>query len=166
MEVYKTLPEGTLAELIENVLYTSPAPVFNHQKVSKSIFRHLLEHLEDKGLGQVFMAPFDVYLDETQNAVQPDLIIVLESNYKIIDKGGHIHGVPDVLIEILSKGNREHDLIRKKDLYERFKVKEYWIIDPESKLAMVFELRNNSYALTGEYIGEVRSNFLALTLTF
>jgi Uma2 family endonuclease len=75
-----------------------------------------------------------------RNAVQPDIIVVLKKNEKIINKRGHIHGVPDLLVEILSEGNEEHDLVRKKKLYERFGVKEYWVIDPESKVDTVFSL--------------------------
>jgi Uma2 family endonuclease len=107
METYKMLPEGTLAEPIDNMVYDLPSPVHGHQSASKIILRKLLEGVEDLGLGQVFHAPFDVYLDEIANAVQPDLIVVLNDNLKIIDRRGHIHGVPDLLIEILSKSNKK-----------------------------------------------------------
>lgn len=166
MEVFKMLPEGTLAELIDNILYMSPSPVFDHHNIGKSIFRKLLETVEDTGKGVIFSAPFDVYLDEEQNAVQPDLIVVLKNNTHIIDEKSHIHGVPDLLIEILSKGNKNHDLILKKDLYERFGVKEYWIIDPVSKLAMGFELTDKSYQLVAEDIGIIKSNLLGISFSF
>jgi len=77
MEVYKMLPEGTLAELIDNVLYMSPSPVFSHQSVIKSLARQLFTQVEDVHKGLIFFAPYDVYLDEEKNAVQPDLIVVL-----------------------------------------------------------------------------------------
>lgn len=64
----------------------------------------------------MFLLPFDVYLDEQSNAVQPDIIVVLNENKKIIDPNGHIHGVPDLLVEILSPGNRGFDLIGKRSL--------------------------------------------------
>jgi Uma2 family endonuclease len=166
MEVYKMLPEGTLAEIIDNKLYMSPSPLVNHQIVSKNIFRKLLELVEDEGKGQIFDAPLDVYLDEIENAVQPDLIVVLQNNLHIIEEKGHIHGVPDMLIEILSEHNKDHDLIRKKELYERFGVKEYWIIEPESKLAMGFGLKNRKYTLIAEDIGLIKSDLLQLSFTF
>jgi Uma2 family endonuclease len=166
METYKMLPEGTLAELINNVVYDSPSPVYGHQSISKNILRKLLEGVEDKGMGEVFDAPFDVYLDEIANAVQPDLIVVLNDNLKIIDRRGHIHGVPDLLIEILSKSNQYHDLIRKKDLYERFGVKEYWIIDPESKQSFGFEIKNGHYTSMYEEVGVISSNLLQLSFAF
>lgn len=166
MEVYKMLPEGTLAELIDNQLYMSPSPVFNHHNVCKAIMRKLLEVVEDAGLGQVFIAPFDVYLDEVENAVQPDLTVILRDNFHIINEAGFIHGSPDLIVEVLSKGNKNHDLIRKKDLYERFGVKEYWIIDPDSKLAMCFVLENKEFKLIAEDIGVIKSRLLNLSITF
>lgn len=166
MEVFKMLPEGTLAELIDNSIYMSPSPVRNHQKVLQFLLRKLSDLIEDKGKGEVFISPFDVYLDDHSNAVQPDLVVILSENKKIIDPKGHIHGVPDLLIEILSPGNKDHDLIKKKDLYERFGVKEYWIVDPETKFALVYELHNSNYTKIGESIGTIESHLLKLTIIF
>jgi Uma2 family endonuclease len=166
MNLYKALPEGTLAELIDNVLYDSPSPVYNHQTISKIILRKLLEAMEDTKRGLVFHAPFDVYLDEEKNAVQPDLIIVLNDNLKIIDKHGHIHGVPDMLIEILSFSNKKHDQVLKKDLYQRFGVKEYWIIDPDTRLATGFTLNNQQYSPLAEDIGLIHSDLLQISVAF
>lgn len=166
MEVYKNLPEGTLAELIDNQLHMSPSPIFIHQKTVQEIFRKLCSEVSDKGRGEVLLAPFDVYLDEVKNAVQPDIIVVFNENRRIIDEKGYIHGVPDILIEILSPNNKDHDLIRKKDLYERFGVKEYWIVDPESKLTTVLQLVKQQYKLIAEDIGVIKSEQLKTTLSF
>ena len=78
MEVYKSLPEGTLAELIENQLIMSPSPLAIHQKVLQRIYRKFAEQIEDLERGEIFVAPIDVYLDEERNAVQPDIVIVLK----------------------------------------------------------------------------------------
>lgn len=166
MEVYKMLPEGTLAELIDNTIFMSPSPVRNHQKVLQQLLRKLGDLVEDRGIGEIFVSPFDVYLDEHSNAVQPDLVVVLNQNQNIIDPKGHIHGVPDLLVEILSPGNKDHDLIRKKELYEKFGVKEYWIVDPDTKLAIVYQFRNSKYYKTGEVIGTIESPLLNVTIAF
>jgi len=166
MEVYKSLPEGTLVELIENNIYMSPAPLYNHQKTLQKIFVTLDRAVTDKGLGDVLIAPFDVYLDDQSNAFQPDIIVVLGGNQKIIDKRGHIHGVPDMIIEILSDGNKDHDKIKKRALYERFGVKEYWMVDPESKLAIGLTLKNQKYEPIAEQIGKISSLLLNTEISF
>jgi Uma2 family endonuclease len=166
MEVYKMLPEGTLAELIDNVLYMSPSPVTNHQKILQTIFRRLSELIDDHDKGHVIIAPFDIYLDEIRNAVQPDIVVILNSNKGELHEFGHFHGVPDLLVEILSPGNRKHDVVRKKELYERFGVKEYWIVDPESRVATGYTLENKSYTLIREESGIIHSKLLQSSFSF
>lgn len=160
MEVYKMLPEGTYAELIGNTLYMPPSPTTDHQRQSLKLASRLSTYLEEHKLGEVFCAPMDVYLDETSNAVQPDIVVVLKEQLDIIHPNGHIHGVPAILIEILSKGNKDHDLIRKKDLYERFGVREYHVVDPDTKLVLSFSLAEGSYGTAREEIGKLYSPLL------
>lgn len=165
MEVYKNLPQGTLAELIDNVIYMSPSPVYKHQSVLQSIFRKLSDEVEDKSKGKVIIAPFDIYLDEVSNAVQPDITIVLNGTSGL-NESGHFHGVPDVVFEILSSGNKSHDLVKKKTLYEKFGVKEYWVIDPETKQAQGFKLENKKYILVSDKVGEINSTLLLVSFLF
>jgi len=166
MEVYELLPEGTLAELIDNQIYMSPAPNTNHFTTAKKISKILDQLIEDTGRGFVFYAPYDVYLDKTQNAVQPDIFIVLSSNKGEIEPHGNFKGVPDLIVEVLSVGNRSHDLVKKKDLYEKFGVKEYWVVDPETKLAIGFEWKENGYVKISEEIGKIQSRLLKEDFAF
>lgn len=165
MEVYKSLPEGTLAEVIDNQIYMSPSPVFNHQDILIEIASQIRAIIKKKG-GKIVIAPFDVYLDETRNAVQPDIVVILNSNKGTLNHKGHFHGVPDLLVEILSPGNKDYDLIRKKDLYESFGVREYMIIDPDTRSTMVFMLENSKYKLMEEDTGTIKSILLDCAFTF
>ena len=160
MEVYKNLPEGTLAELIDNVIYVSPSPVTNHQKVLQTIFRRISEQIEDRKKGEVIVAPFDVYLDEISNAVQPDIVVILNTNKNKLDPNGHFHGVPDLVVEVLSPGNKEYDLVKKKELYEQFGVNEYWIVDSQTKITLGYALKDRKYVKIGEESGLISSQLL------
>jgi Uma2 family endonuclease len=166
MEVYEMLPEGTLAELIDNQLYMSPAPNFPHQLIAKTILKKLDKIVEDTDLGTVIISPFDVKLDKTRNAVQPDLVVILKRNPNQVGEKGPYHGIPDLLVEVLSDGNKDHDLITKKDLYEKFGVKEYWVIDPETKLAIGFALSGDSYKKISDEIGKIKSPLLNAEFLF
>lgn len=157
MEVFDMLPEGTLAELIDNRLYMSPSPIFSHQDVLAEIAFQLRQFLNEKG--KVVLAPFDVKLDKERNAVQPDIVVILKNNPNQI-RDGRYSGVPDLLVEILSPGNKDHDLITKKDLYEKFGVKEYWVVDPDTKLALGFSLKEGHYDKLSESIGTIKSLLL------
>jgi Uma2 family endonuclease len=144
MEVFQMLPEGTLAELISASLYMSPSPTSFHQRVVRKLAFSLSEFIEKNNLGELFFAPFDVYLDEHSNVVQPDIVFVSKQKTHLIQRSG-LHGAPDFVIEILSSGNSRHDKVIKKELYERFGIAEYWIVDPETKDTTGYVLKNGRY---------------------
>jgi Uma2 family endonuclease len=77
-----------------------------------------------------------------------------------------VHGVPDFIIEILSPGNKDYDLNLKKNLYQKFGVKEYWIIDPETNIATGFELINSKYEPVGELHKLIRPKSLGAEFKF
>jgi Uma2 family endonuclease len=166
MEVYKSLPEGTLAELIDNVIYMSPSPISKHQVILNKINVQFYNHLAKNNAGIVYVSPLDVYLDEKSNAVQPDLSVVLNEGNARVDENGYINGAPDLIVEILSPGNAQHDLVSKKELYERFGVKEYWIVDPETRKAQGFQFQKGKYILIGDQEGKIQSPLLDVAVFF
>ena len=104
--------------------------------------------VEDKDLGEVFQAPIDVKFSEQDVAI-PDLFFISKENKNKV-KDQFIDGSPDLIIEIVST-NRKHDYIDKKDLYESFHVKEYWIIDPEDKIVIIHYLKNKKYTIKKKF---------------
>ena len=91
--------------------------------------------------------------------MQPDIVIVSAENKSII-KEDAIHGIPDMLIEILSPSNSDHDLIQKKDLYEKCGIPEYWIVNPETKETVGFILKDGKFRESGHYVGKIHSVIL------
>jgi Uma2 family endonuclease len=166
MEVFKMLPEGTLAELINGNLYMSPAPTPKHQRIVKKLSSIISDYVEKRGMGEIFLSPCDVFLDENSNAVQPDLIYVSSENSFIVKEDESIQGIPDLVIEILSSGNSKHDRIIKKDLYEKFGVKEYWIVNPTTKEALGYTLKEGVYSEIGLYTGKINSLLLKSDFIF
>jgi Uma2 family endonuclease len=110
MEEFKALPEGTLAELINGILFMSPSPILEHQEIISDLLTDINVFIRKyrKG-GRVFPAACDAYLDDVANAVQPDIVYVSPENQSIMKKNG-IRGTPDLVIEILSPSNASHDL--------------------------------------------------------
>jgi Uma2 family endonuclease len=166
MEVFKMLPEGTLAELIDNQIYMTASPFGAHQRLQMKLSAKIFNFLEKHNIGEVVSAPMDVYLDETSNAVQPDIFVLLNENQHILHPNGHVRGVPDLIIEILSPGNRNHDLVRKKELYERFRVKEYIITDPDNKDVWHYVLVNNIFEQQPATPGQFTSRLLQTSFSF
>lgn len=164
LEVYRGLPEGTLAQLINNQIIMSPSPTNSHQKVLGKIFRQLCDFVEGNNLGEVRVAPFDVHFNR-KNVFQPDIIFIANDNLHHLKEDG-FYGAPDLVIEILSPGTWRVDKEDKKDEYERSGVKEYWMVEPRDKTTEGFVLHNKEYQLVPSETGTITLQLLQCTLTF
>lgn len=144
---YLNWPADKRLELIQGVVHDmGPAPSRRHQEISGELFYQLKAYLRGKPC-EVYGAPFDVRLpqseeenEDIQTVVQPDLVVVCDRS-KLDDAG--CLGAPDLIIEIISPSTVALDYITKLSLYEKNKVKEYWIVHPIDKTVMVFKLKED-----------------------
>ncbi len=121
----------------------SPSPNRTHQKLIGEIFRIIANYLKDNEVGEAYIAPSDVYLDD-ENVVQPDIYFVSKNNLSILTDAG-ADGAPNLIIELLSPSNAYYDLRAKLQLYEKFGVKEYFIVDPEDNIVIAYKLTEGRY---------------------
>ncbi len=134
-------------ELIKGfILKMSPAPNRRHQTVSQNLNFSIYSYFKKKSCS-VFVAPFDVRLPvksakKDTTVVQPDICIICDES-KLDDQG--CNGAPDLIIEILSPKNSKHDVDTKFKLYQESGVKEYWIVEPEERIVLVYSLQNEIY---------------------
>lgn len=165
VEVYRMLPEGTRCEVIFNELSMSPSPTPLHQLLLSDLHALLYFFLKNANSGKVIPSPVDVYLENYESVVQPDLIVLLNENLSQIKKDG-IYGAPNLVFEILSS-NRAYGTQRKRSLYEKAGVKEYFLIDPENKKVTLLTLNAAGiYEQTYEEVGTLNSQLLSCKLTF
>jgi Uma2 family endonuclease len=130
-------------EIIDGELYVSPSPRLPHQDVLASCFE-LLRAAQKAGHGRAYIGPVDVVLDE-HNVFVPDAVFIAQDRLSIA-QDTHIHGAPDLVVEILSPGTKHRDLGVKLQTYGRRGVKYYWVLDLYSKSVQVFEQAGNAFA--------------------
>ena len=164
LEAFQSLPEGTLAQLINNQIVMSPAPTNTHQKVLGKIFSQLLQFADENNLGEVRVAPFDVYFNR-RNVYQPDIVFIAHANLHHLKESG-FYGAPDLVIEVLSPGTWRADKEDKKDEYERSGVKEYWMVDPATKIAEGYLLREGVFEPAESTTDMLQINLLQLVINF
>lgn len=136
-------------ELLDGIAFNIAAPSRRHQEVSGELFYQIRSYLANKPC-KIYSAPFEVRFSEPEqkdgqivNVVQPDLTIVCDKS-KLDDKG--CLGAPDIIVEIISPTSISLDYVKKLALYERYQVKEYWIVHPLDNTVMVFTLgKENQY---------------------
>ena len=143
LEDYLALPDEQRVELIDGVFYDMAAPTTTHQGIGGFIYKQLLDFaVEHGGPCKPFMSPVDVQLDEDdKTVVQPDVLIVCDPKKF---QNGRVFGAPDFLAEVLSPSTRKKDMSLKLYKYMNAGVREYWIIDPEKKTTVVYDLEHDA----------------------
>ena len=154
---YLKFSEDTIVEIIDGrISAMSPAPSRIHQTIVSKLLIAIGKYIEDnKGECEIYPAPFDVVLlneneseKNSRNIVQPDISVICDKN-KLTDKG--CVGSPDMIIEVVSPSNSRDDYIKKLNLYEEFKVREYWIVNPMKKSILIYTLSENGYEMPDSY---------------
>ena len=146
---YLDAPGDERYELIDGGLIVVGSPNIAHQTASMGLSLAVGGFVRERGLGQVFHAPTDVILTDT-DVVQPDLVFVSNEREAIVTPA-NIRGAPDLVVEILSPSTASLDRTTKRDLYARHGVEEYWIVDPSAQTVAVMLLRNGRFEVVGEY---------------
>lgn len=159
-EDYLQIEDEKRYEVHEGELMMVPAPTTTHQRISWKIERIIGDFIIEKGLGEIFDAPTDVVLSDDV-VVQPDILFISKERAGIIEERA-VMGPPDLIVEILSASSTFSDSVRKKELYKRYGVREYWLVFPEEKAIEVMTLEEGFYR---EYSvakdeGKVRSKVL------
>jgi Uma2 family endonuclease len=150
---------GDRHELFYGELVVSPSPAFAHQVISANIYSRLERFVQEGGVGRAFYAPIDVMI-APDTVLTPDIIYIARDRVSNIG-GQTINEPPDLVIEILSPGSPHRDLHAKRDLYARFGVKEYWIVDPKEQSVTVLALTGGHYdRVPAGKDGSIRSRLL------
>lgn len=145
-EDYAALPDdGRRYEILDGELSVTPAPGSAHQIILANLFRVVDAHVRAHDLGVLLFAPLDVILADT-TVVEPDLVYIAREREDRLSPRG-IEGAPTLLVEVISPGSTQTDRRRKYDLYARYRVPFYWIVDPAARAIEVFQLENAAYVL-------------------
>jgi len=148
-ELFDGVPYIKFEQEIGGVPSAMAAPAPGHQSIHRELFVQLANFLKGRQC-QVFSAPLDVRLDaeaditdDTERVVfQPDIVVICDRSK--LDKKGY-KGAPDMVIEILSKTTGKKDKILKMQKYQQYGVKEYWIVDPDTRFLYTYLLVNGRY---------------------
>ena len=129
--------DGKRHELIDGEHYVTPSPNTKHQRVLGTLHGLIWSHLQTHPLGDVFLAPFDVVFSFF-DIVEPDLLYLSHERAAIALTPDNVKGVPELVVEIVSKGTSKRDETIKRRLYERAGVSEYWLVDPVAETIRVY----------------------------
>ena len=144
-------------ELIHGNEYAMSPATIKHIIVQRNLSGIIWNFLRGKHC-QVF-AEAEVIFDENIHLI-PDLLVVCNKE-KI--KKNFIQGAPDFIVEVLSPSTKRRDMTVKKDIYEKYGVKEYWLINPKDESIEVYLLHEGKYQLDNIYHNFDEEDWAALT---
>ena len=142
-EDYAKTPDDERWELIDGELIMAAAPGEAHQSVQASLGARLYFFVEERDLGRFYFSSFDVVLSDT-TTVRPDLLFVSKERADIITPA-NVQGAPDLVVEVRSPSTARQDWVVKRELYARYGVKEYWLVDPDAETVTVLLLGEQGY---------------------
>lgn len=153
-EDYLLFPEdGLRHEILAGEHFVTNAPSRWHQKAVSNLIYFFMDLLRrEPSLGEVYAAPFEV-LFSIHDVALPDLVFVSKERLGILtDK--NIEGAPDLIVEVLSPRTRQTDETVKLRIYERFGVREYWLVDPQLQTVRVIRRSGLGFASPEELSAE------------
>ncbi len=135
------LPEGKRAELIDGQVYDMAPPTRIHQEIVSGLHYKIRDFIDSKhGSCRVYPAPFAVFLNaDDRNYVEPDISVVCKTD-RLDEKG--CNGSPDWIIEIVSPGTKHMDYGVKLYKYRTAGVREYWIVNPMTRIVNVYDFEH------------------------
>ncbi len=132
-EMLESLPDdANRYEIIDGELFVTPPPALLHQRAQWELAFYIVNYLKQYPVGQGFFAPGEVLID-SRNVVEPDIFVVPPG---IDPWTGSWKDIKSLLlaVEILSPSTARADRNRKRMLYQRFQVGEYWIVDVDARV--------------------------------
>lgn len=156
---YEALPEDVRVELIEGEIFVMEAPSWIHQQLVLRIAQKLCQYIDEKkGECAVTIAPFDVLLDDNPDkptVVQPDVLVICKKE-RLTER--RCEGAPDFAVEITSPSGVQRDYVKKLNLYNDKGVREYWIVNPQSRAVEVYLLGDDMQVLHYTFEDKVKVN--------
>ncbi len=141
----RAFPEDNLRrELIDGELIVTAAPSTRHQRVVLALGAALYEYSKPRG-GEAFVAPTDVFFSDT-TVVEPDVLFVTADHLDRVEQP-FVRSAPDLVVEVSSPSTRRLELVRKRELYQRFAVPEYWCVDLDADRVEIHRLSGSDYGV-------------------
>ncbi len=141
---YLRLPDdGRRYEILDGDVVVSPSAGSPHQGIQAALSCQLFLRIQRRGLGRVF-GDLDCEL-LAHDIVRPDLLVVLPAHYDRIART-RVLGTPDLVIEILSPGNKTRDRQQKRCRYEHAGTPELWLVDGDRKTITQFVHNGQRFA--------------------
>lgn len=133
IDMVRALPEDRKRyEIIDGELFVTPSPALIHQRAVAQLLLRLAPYLKSRRIGEAVIAPADVEIT-VDTMVVPDLFVVPPIAGRPPSGWTEAGGLL-LVVEVLSPSTARADRVRKRELYARKRIPEYWIVDVDARV--------------------------------
>jgi Uma2 family endonuclease len=144
-DLERTPEDGHRYELYDGEVFVVPGPLPRHQVVQQLIAEVLRRYVTEHG-GFAVDSPIDIVFGD-YDVLQPDVVFFSAARAHLIDLDEVIRHPPDLCVEVLSPSTETNDRGRKLQMFARYGVGEYWIVDPGRRTVEIYRLEGTAYSL-------------------
>ncbi len=150
-------------EYINGEIYLQSSPTVEHQRALLNIATEFKKYFGEKDC-EPFIAPLDVLLQNEKDShphhLNPDIMVICDQSGLRLNE---YRGVPSLIVEIVSPSNTAYDRITKFNLYMKYGVKEYWLVNPKFRTIEVNVLNEDGFY---EQVGIYKNDEIAVSQIF
>lgn len=152
---YLELDSNRLVEFTDGHIEVLPMPTFSHQRLTHWLLQRLHNFVESRGLGEVLFAPLPIRV-APRIYREPDILFLATEHADWEEE--QCSAGADLVVEVVSPGNKKRDLVQKRAEYARAKIPEYWIVNPQDESVCVLNLKTRVYEERRFVAGEVATS--------
>ncbi|GBC97172.1 hypothetical protein HRbin16_02992 [bacterium HR16] len=142
-------------ELIDGVAVERMSAQIDHELLFMWLARLFGDFVEQNRLGVVLGSRAAVRISDFRGRL-PDLLFVRSERMHIVQQKA-IYGAPDLVLEIISPGERRSDIIQREADYRTVGVQEIWLVDRPRGRVRVVRKQDNHYEEQEFGEGEIES---------
>jgi Uma2 family endonuclease len=150
-ELLRTSIPDKRTELVRGVLIVRELAGSTHGRVAMNLGMELGVHVKATGAGQVFAAETGFKLATNPDTVRaPDVAFVTRSRLPAPDATGYPHLAPDLVVEVLSPGDRPGEVLAKVADWLSAGTRLVWVVEPLRRLARVYRHDGSETIVTAD----------------
>lgn len=127
-------------ELVRGEFVKMPPPGSEHGRIESKIAFYLRLYAQERDAGEVFSGEAGIYTRRSPDTVRGmDVAFVSWERLEKNDSSTYLTVAPELIVEVLSPGNRWVDILDKVDEYKSIGVDLVWVVDPKRKEVFAFK---------------------------
>lgn len=137
-------------ELVRGVLVVREPPGLRHGRIAIELGSRLSDHARDASLGRMYVESGFHLATDPDTVRGPDIAFISRERVPDPEPAGYAALAPDLVVEILSPGDRPGEVLAKVADWLSAGTRLVWVVDADRRVARVYRADGTESVLTAE----------------